>query len=450
MGIYPYLTSTLPCVFVCNTAETFLRYMSRASCPDIRHRLVAEMGILGDRALLHPADPKLVILSAAIAHFDRFTQQMGFSQTQYRVPAHSSASLCEDIMADEVLLEAIAHYAGEHRTVQMIPHATTPAFVQLADTLRSRYGLTVLLPESPSLENLWLRDYVDTKAGFRHLFLQVQPSLPAQVDLPEGYVAQTVEQATAIAHWFSTRNQPCLVKADIGNDALGHTVIDPQITLSLEDIQAKLEQNPFIQEGLIIVEAFLPSSNRLFPSVELFVPPLAEGVPQMTYVCNQLFFESGTFAGVLVSREFEAEPWYQPLVESGQAIAHQLQNMGYVGHFDLDGIVDDAGDLFCLEINARRTGGTHVHEVGYHLFGKDYLQHSVLLSNTSMDSHGISDFSALQTTLEPLLYPMGDRPQGLIMTHTSGLNHHKFGYVIVAPTEVTALDLQQQMMTLLG
>lgn len=110
----------------------------------------------------------------------------------------------------------------------------------------------------------------------------------------------------------------------------------------------------------------------------------------------------------------------------------------------------DTGDLFCLEINARRTGGTHVHEVGHRLLGKDYLQHSVLLSNTSMDSNGISEFSKLQAKLEPLLYPMGERSQGLIMTHTSGLKHHKFGYVIVAPTGSIALDLQQQMMTLLG
>lgn len=444
--MYPYLASEIPLVFVCNTAETFLNYMSRADRPDRRQQLIAEMRVLGDRALLHPADPKLVIISAAIAHSDLVQHQLGFTQTRHRVPVQPSPCLCEDICADGDILEAIAHHAGQGRTIQLIPHATTPQFLRLVDTLRSRCGLTVRLPESPTPENLWLRDYVDTKAGFRHLFLQAQSSLPPNVYLPEGYVAQTLEQAAAIAQWFLTRNQSCLVKADTGNDALGHTAFSPKVDRSLDTTRHQLAQNPFLHEGLIVVEAFIPSTGRLFPSVELFVPAPEEGSPEMTYVCNQLFFESGTFAGVLVSREFEAESWYQPLVEAGLAIAHHLQHLGYVGHFDLDAIVDDAGRLFCIEINARRTGGTHVHELGVHRFGKDYLHHTVLLSNTSMGSGAISDFATLRAVLEPWLFPMGDRPQGVIITHTSGLEERKFGYVLAAPTAAIALELQAQML----
>lgn len=448
--MYPYLDSAIPCVFVCNTAETFLNYMSRADRPELRHRLIDEMRVLGDRALLHPADSKLVIISVAIAHFDLFVKQVGFTQTRYLVPTNSSPCLCEDICADEAILEAIAHYAGEEHTIQLIPHATTPPFLRLADTLRSRYGLTVLLPESPSHKSLWLRDYVDTKAGFRHLFSQIQASLPSGVSLPEGYIAQNLEQAAAIAQWFMSRDQSCLVKADTGNDALGHTVFSPKLQLSLDDIHHHLSQNPFIHEGVIIVEELVPSSARLFPSVELFVPPLDQGNPEVTYVCNQLFFESGTFAGVLVSREFDRESWYQPLVDAGVAIAYHLQRLGYVGHFDLDAIVDEQERLFCIEINARRTGGTHVHEVGNCLFGKDYLEHTVLLSNTSMSSKSICDFPTLHRILEPLLYPMGDRAQGMIITHTSGLADHKFGYVLAAPTQAEALELQSQIVQMLG
>ncbi len=59
--------------------------------------------------------------------------------------------------------------------------------------------------------------------------------------------------------------------------------------------------------------------------------------------------------------------------DSGMIFARRLQQMGYVGHFDLDTVVDDAGRVYLLEINPRRTGGTHVHEFAEHVFGADYL-----------------------------------------------------------------------------
>ena len=87
-----------------------------------------------------------------------------------------------------------------------------------------------------------------------------------------------------------------------------------------------------------------------------------QGEPQITYVSDQLFQGFGDFCGVLVSRELLDTPWYPPLAESGMIIARRLQQMGYVGHFDLDTVVNDEGRVYLLEINPRRTGGTHVHE----------------------------------------------------------------------------------------
>ncbi len=73
--------------------------------------------------------------------------------------------------------------------------------------------------------------------------------------------------------------------------------------------------------------------------------------------------------------------------------AHRLQAMGYVGHFDLDTVVNDDGRVYLLEINPRRTGGTHVHEFAEHVFGADYLDKVTLLSNDTLSSGGITDLT---------------------------------------------------------
>ena len=66
--------------------------------------------------------------------------------------------------------------------------------------------------------------------------------------------------------------------------------------------------------------------------------------------------------------------------------------MGYVGHFDLDTVVNDEGRVYLLEINPRRTGGTHVHEFADHVFGADYLDKVALLSNDTLSSGSITEF----------------------------------------------------------
>jgi hypothetical protein len=236
------------------------------------------------------------------------------------------------------------------------------------------------------------------------------------------------------------------VKSDRSNDALGHTIFKADELLPLSEIVRRLNQNSFLEQDLILVEEYIASPQRLFPSVELFVPTLDFGSPQMTYVCNQIFHESGTFAGLLVSREFESERWYVPLVESGLQIAQRLQKSGYVGHFDVDAIVDSEGQLFLLEINARRTGGTHVHELACSLFGPHYLDDVVLLSNSAIDTQRVTQFDQLIVALNDFLYPMHQKPEGMMITHSSALAEHKFGGIFIASSTQRVLELQQQIL----
>ncbi len=459
--MYSYLDPDTPLVFVCNSAEAFFDYMNRG---DASHRLhlIREMQALSDRALLYPCSNKLVFTSLPVPHKDLLAP-FGYAQTQHFCPRHPSPFLSLDLLRESELLNKIWHHAT-HRRVQLIAHATTPEFLKLVQTLEQDYGLEVLLPESPNRDCAWVRDYIDTKAGFRHL---AATWLPDAVSLlPEGYICHTLEEAAQVAFWFAQRGQRCLVKSDRGNDALGHTIISPAQELSFSAVYCRLKQNSFLQATasssshyqptdyllhsraaaapVLIVEEFIVSSDRLFPSAEYYVPPLGEGKPQLTYVCNQLFLDSGTFSGIVISAELEQRDWYSTLVSSGAQIAAELQKMGYVGHFDLDAVVQDDGRVALLEVNARRTGGTHVHELACFLLGEDYGKEKTLLSNTAMSSGTIADLDELVGAIAPLLYPM-QSSEGVVITHSSNLKEHKFGYVLVAGSIEAALALRDQL-----
>ncbi|MCB0178842.1 MAG: hypothetical protein KDI62_11475 [Anaerolineae bacterium] len=438
-----HLIQNVPVVAICNISETFYDFLSRAPEATLRADLIHGEQYRCDRTLMWLGDPKLVFATYPIPHAEDFCRRYGYPGTQYIAPSTPSPFLSLDIMREPRLLAQLVKYAGAERSVQLIPYATTPQFFQLVDHLQTDYNLTVLLPESPSRDDLWLRDYIDTKAGFRLLVSRWLPN--ADQLLPEGVVCPDRQQAAAVAHWFSLNRQDCLVKADRGEDSIGHFVIRPGDFASVIAIHEALKPNPFLGDEWITVEQLLPSSALLSPSLELFVPRHGSGEPTITYLCGQHFLEFAGAHGIWVSRELYEAAWYPTLAESGLQIAARLQEMGYVGHFDIDTIVDDEGRLFIVEINARRTGGTHVHEFAHYFLGPDYLDNFVLLGNDSIDSGHIVEYNELMQVIGDLLYPMPGQNRGVVITVTSALEAHEFGCIAIAESTEQASALHHTL-----
>jgi hypothetical protein len=275
-------------------------------------------------------------------------EQAGFKNTQYTAPEKPSGWLSLDILREPALLQRLIDYAGAGRTVQLIPYATTTQFLELVETLQNDYGLTVVLPESPTRERLWIRDYIDTKIGYRVLASRWLPN--ADELLAEGLACQTLEVAADAVNWFFLNGRACIVKSDIGENGFGNVVMRPGEFETRAEIIAHLRNSRFLNDQWLTVEEMIEADHPLSPSLEVYVPPQGQGEPYITYVSDQLFQGFGDFCGVLVSRELLQTPWYKPLADSGLVMAKHLQQMGYVGHFDLDTVVNDEGRVYLLEI----------------------------------------------------------------------------------------------------
>jgi hypothetical protein len=386
-------------------------------------------------------DPKLVIVTAPVPESHLICERWGYPETVVLSPKNPTHQLSLNIIDEPKLLERIVDFAGAGRTVQLVPYATTPEFFQLVEVLRTRYQLTVILPESPSPDHLWLRDYVDSKVGFRTL---VSYWLGEKGLFPRGFICREVNQAAEIVAWFLRQGCSCVVKADGGESGIGHIVFSPE-EADLSSVRKVLEANPYLCGDLIIVEEYIHSTALLSPSFEFFVPPAGSGMPSLTYTSKQFFSSFGRFAGVMVSRNILQTAWYPLLAERGLQIARELQVMGYVGHFDVDATVDDFDHIRLLELNARRTGGTYVHEFACHYFGSNYLERVVLFSKNAMDSGGITDTKVLLDWLSELLYPSQTSDTGVVITVTSTLVAGEFGCILIAPNEADVLQLDEAL-----
>ncbi len=433
-----HINHSLPVVVVCNISETFYEFLNRGE--NAEHLIRGEQ-YRGDRAIIWAGDPKLVFTSLPIPHAEHLYRQAGYDHTEYLAPDDPTSWLSLDILREPQLLQRLIAYAGEKRIVQLIPYASTREFLALVETLENEYGLSVILPESPTAERLWIRDYIDSKVGWRILASRWLPN--AEELLPEGFACQTLETAADAAHWFALNGRSCLIKSDIGENGIGNLRIRPGDFATPADIVEHIRSSPFVNDQWLTVEEMIEAEHPLSPSLEVCVP--AEGEPYITYVSDQLFQGFGDFCGVLVSRELLDSPWYAPLAESGMIIARRLQQMGYVGQFDLDTVVNDEGRIYLLEINPRRTGGTHVHEFADFVFGEDYLKTVALLSNDTLSSGSVTDFDELLSVIGDFQYPMSGEQRGIFITVSSALEAHEFGCIIAGTDSADIVHIQREL-----
>ncbi|MBI3158023.1 MAG: hypothetical protein HYZ26_00300 [Chloroflexi bacterium] len=430
-----------PLVVVHNYLETFREFLSRSGNPET---LMARR-FNGDQALFWYGPEKLVFSSARVEHAEQLRQRWGYEGTRLLFPEIPSPFLSLDIVNSPEFVAEIVRHAGEQQAITLIPYASTKELYTLADTLRSKHGLTVHMPESPHRQNLWLKDYIDTKAGFRTL---VPQWLEVELPLPRGFITDDLAEAARMVAWFEARGHGCVVKANKGGSGVGNLFLPYNQLKGAADFRGLLDENIFLQNDLSIVEQLIEARERLSPSLEYYVPRLEEGEPKLTYLSIQHFEESGRFAGVMIAGKFYKAPWYPAFEAMGAKIAERLQNYGYAGYFDIDAVVDDNGRVYIVEINSRRTGGTFAHDFLVNKFGPGYCEQVAALSQNKASTQHTS-LAALEEAVRDLLYPIGGEERGVIFLLTSTLFKGSVGYIVLGESLEEVKDLQRQLTAVL-
>ncbi|MFH7242444.1 MAG: ATP-grasp domain-containing protein [Spirulina sp.] len=420
---------------ICNTYESYGSFLRDLKGP------VDHVHSVGDRSLFYLSCPKILVTSIRPPHID-YIQSLGYT-IQCLSPRQPSPSICRDLIDDPELRQALLAAMEHTSQVEVIPYCNTPDFFQMVAHYQAEYPLEITTPESPSAQLSWLRDALDRKS----VFSMLAPSLLEGTDckLTPRVVADSLAQAAAAVESFLIQTQSCVVKPDAGYLSLGLMRFDPETAWTREKIEAHLGTNAALGRRKLSVESWIPSGTDCqSPSVEVFVPH--EGNPYITYICDQVFSDSNLFSGISLRPEFYETAWAQTLSTGALAIARRLQSLGYCGYFDLDAVVDPDGQVYVVEMNPRRTGGTHVHEMAEFLIGKDYRNKAVLLSGSlTLKRH--CTWPELEMTLRDndLLYPQGP----VVPVQTSSLPGGVLSYAVIAADWGTVKFWQGRLLALL-
>ncbi len=439
---------------IANVVDAYRDNVALIRDPVLREHEVLDSYYIEDRTLLWHGDRKLVVTSLPVdaGHLRYLKRAMGYAQLENLAPREPSESLCEDILREADLRASIVERLRGEGEVELISFVGSREVLAVAEALR-RAGLPVVAPECPSEECLEARDYLDTKAGFREFFRAAVAAIPG-LEIPEGAVASDPAEAARLAVAFLQRGRACLCKPNNSQSGVGFVILRPGELSGgpgewEEAIRTRLAGDRQMTSDVIVVEELIEMDSSVAggsPSIEMRIPADPSRDVEYMYLCGQIVTASGYFFGVEMHREL-VEPDLQRAIEAaGVAVAREMRRRGYVGVFDMDMVAGVDGKLYAVEVNTRRTGGTHAHEAAEHLFGPRYWERAAVISNNELGFAGESlTWGDLQRLLSGLLWPIRGRREGIVPSIISSLPSNRFGYVALAGDIRRARELVELM-----
>jgi hypothetical protein len=236
-----------------------------------------------------------------------------------------------------------------------------------------------------------------------------------------------------------------IVKYDSGAGGDGHLVVrrDEGFGRALPDLlTGHISRYPG-RSQCFVVEQLMPFDH--LPTVELYVD--TRGV-WPAYIGEQRCRDA-SFTGMMVPPPHLApEVHHQLLCETG-TLATCLRRRGYRGVCNFDAGVVNGRDVYYLEANPRRTGGTYLHSLVRRLAG-GRAGDRVWIADTQAGGE-CDDFSAGQSRLAMagLAFHPSTR-QGVILTTDTVKIDRTWRYLIIARDSGQAIAMEANAKSILG
>lgn len=146
-----------------------------------------------------------------------------------------------------------------------------------------------------------------------------------------------------------------------------------------------------------------------------------------------------------MSGNLKNSKWLRLLKKSGDKFAALMLKMGYWGVFDIDFVISKKGEVFAIESNTRRTGGTHVWEASKYLLGKNIGQYFIYSNDVLPVKENIKNYLQLKNSLSDLYWGNFGAKEGLLISGSNMLQYGKFGYIVFAKSKSTLDKINKEI-----
>lgn len=414
-----------------------------------------------DMALFWRDDDKLVIMPHRVPQefLDDVRRALHYRNVQVVSPANSGDSICEDILADTALFTLLVETLRCSPAPQIITWGATEQLYILADALR-REGVAFDMPEVPARDNFWAVRYLGSKSGFRDFCIRLSQT-EADVRIPPGFICSDVEMASEVAEWFVLRGKGFVVKPNESVSGYGTLMYGPEKARQLRDLKALIHMQarltPVLSVGPVVVEEYIESQVHAAirsPSIQVVVDQA--GHARVRCLACQLVRPDGKYLGAVITPNLLPAVTTMRLRRIGMTVGQAVSTLGYRGVFNIDTVVGVDEQVYCVELNARRTSVTYTLDIAEHLVGVDFSQSMSLVTCERFPvQKGVKyTYRDVRARLSRLLFPIGDDLRGIIITIPSSLLYFvgrpQLGFISLARNMRTALSIFIEACELLG
>lgn len=430
-------------IIISNGAEAFRNIIEKTGDKkEISRRLSIEHS-LSQRALFWGEDNKILITPYPIDPFFLETNStiLKYQNVKNVFPKKIKISLCEAIVNDRSLFAEVIGFIKSNPNISITSYAVTEEYLILINKLRC-LKLKFKVSELPCPENIWTVQYLDSKSGFREQIYKIKCK-ENKINLPFGFICKNKSEAIHAGQWFLTRNKSCVLKSNFGESSWGLKILNKKSGKGYCGIELL---DGIWEDTIIVVEEYI-ETNKLVaggsPSIEVYVDDKGSIV---TYLCGQIFDDLGSFVGVELGRDVIDRQTFQELKYLGEVVGNAYWEFGYRGYFDLDTIISKKKrEIYLIETNTRRTGGTHVFDTAKRLLGNNWENERYLISNDQF-VYGESIFSPniLIEKIQKIIYPIGNHKTGVILTIIDE-KRPVIGYVIIGKNQVECVKIYDEL-----
>ena len=438
-------------IFFANTAEAFASLLENET-PDknAQQERIRHENDLSQRAQFWGEDDKVVVTPEPIptALLENNSRKLGYNNVINLWPKESKLRLCVAIANDPILKNEIIEIIRANPNIRISSYAATEEYVDLIKMLQKE-GIDFEVTNLPHLANpIGLVQKIGSKNGIREIISDLFPK--EGISLPDGYICKDKDEILKAIPEFLNTNRGFVVKIRNGESGWGVKIVNKETTQSLDRTSLTTWLNDLFQSDQIwksapyVVEEFIQEDTTMaggFPSGEGYVDDRGF---TFSYSCGQEVTPQGEFSGITIGK-FSMFHFFNKSIETAlNIVGNKLRSIGYRGNFDIDFVAGADGNLYILECNARMTGGTHVHDVIFHL-KINIEQGSYIFSNDSYRyGEKVQPSEEVLHSLSGLLYPIHEEKRGVIISFMSS-SRPVIGIIVVGKDSDDTRSLTEQV-----
>ena len=401
-------------VYISNMSEDVWPFIQSISNPYDKEYEIVENAALAEHDLFSFSGRSNVVMimpkPVSSFYIDYFLNISGNKNFTILSPRIHTGEICQDILSDSSIFEKIKELARQQK-VQLISYSASSQFYELTATLK-KDSENITTPQSPDEADSWTVDFYGSKSGIRQLAQQSEKEEP-DFRMPPGQISVNIENTAKMAAKMYTKENGIVIKTNKGHAGAGLFIfrqndLPKDYSDCVRTILSLFRKEKYWGKFPIIVEKYIDPAQTIgggYPNVEFKIS--RTGRLEFLYYCALRVTPKGIFKGVEIHNSVLSDQDTAQITDTGFFLGEQLTAHGYRGYYELDFVAAKNGDIYVTESNVRRTGGTHVYHLARHLFGKDFMYETYILTNNLYPIKSNSspiEPNVLFQVLSPILY----------------------------------------------